>query len=117
MSGRARTTALATVLLATTAFGGGRDEPSGGSASLAASEKVFAARCASCHGPAGLSDTPDARALKVAPLAGHPRLAGMSVAAIAAAVKENAKHRGIAPLDDADIEAAAPFVKHVAGRK
>jgi mono/diheme cytochrome c family protein len=102
---------LAMLLVGSTAVGAGRDRPP----SLAASEKAFVARCASCHGPAGLSDTPDARALKVAPLAGHPRLAGMSAAGIAAAVKDNAKHRGIARLDDADIDAAAPFVKHLAG--
>jgi cytochrome c553 len=116
MSGRVKAAVLATLLaVARPAVGAGGDAPP--TAKLKASEKVFVARCAPCHGRSGMSDTPDARALKVAPLAGHPRLAGMSAAAIAAAVKENAKHRGIVPLDEGDIEAAAPFVKHLAGRR
>jgi hypothetical protein len=64
-----------------------------------------------------MADTPDARALKVAPLADHPRLKRMTPPDIAAAVKANAKHRGIVQLEDRDIDAAAAFVKRLAGHE
>jgi mono/diheme cytochrome c family protein len=78
---------------------------------------VFKSRCARCHGQAGKSDTPDGRSLKVAPLVNDARLARMTPAEIATLVKANAKHRGVVKLDDADLDAAAVFVKHLASTR
>jgi mono/diheme cytochrome c family protein len=75
---------------------------------------VFQARCAKCHGAAGATDTPMARALKVAPLVNDAKLARMTPAEIAALVRSDTKHRGVVDLEDADLEAAALFVKKLA---
>jgi mono/diheme cytochrome c family protein len=77
---------------------------------------AFRSRCARCHGDDGQSDTADGRALKVAPLVNDARLAGMSAAAIAAAVKSNVKHRAVVQLEEQDVDAAAAFVKVLAAK-
>jgi mono/diheme cytochrome c family protein len=82
--------------------------------------RIFEARCARCHGPSGKSDTPEARALKVRPLASDPKLARMTAADLAGAIKVDAKHRAIgAPVDlgDADLDAVAAFVKRLAKKR
>ena len=48
---------------------------------------VYAAACARCHGASGKSDTDEARALKVRPLADDPELARMSPREIATAIR------------------------------
>jgi mono/diheme cytochrome c family protein len=75
---------------------------------------TFKAHCAHCHGEDGRSDTLDARALKVEPLAGDARLARMTPAEIVIAVKSNDKHRAVVTLDDADLEWAARYVVELA---
>lgn len=78
---------------------------------------VFQARCASCHGPSGRTDTSAARALKVRPLADDPKLARMTPSELVRAITSNPKHRGVnalADADAADIEAAARFVHELA---
>lgn len=79
-------------------------------------EAVFKARCARCHGETGKTDTPDARALKVAPLVNDARIAAMTPAEIVELVKSDPKHRGVVDLQDADLEGAAVFVKTLAAR-
>ena len=101
------------LLLATLASG--ITVPAPGHAQGAAA--VFRARCARCHGKTGKSDTPDARSLKVAPLVDDAQLARMTPAEIATMVRSDAKHRGVVALDDADLDAAAPFVKDLASRR
>jgi hypothetical protein len=79
-------------------------------------EIVFQARSAKCHGETGKTDTPPARALKVAPLVNDPRLAEMTPAEIVALVKSDPKHRGVVELEDADLEAAAVYVRKLAAK-
>jgi len=92
------------------------------SASAAAENRdggaTYATHCVRCHGPSGRTETENARALKVRPLAGDAKLAQMAPADIVAAIRSNAKHRGVGAdvdLPDADIEAVARFVKELAG--
>lgn len=78
---------------------------------------AYVKRCAVCHGESGTSDTPQGRALKVAPLVDDVRLAGMSADEIVEAIKESPKHRGVLDFDaipDADLHAAAVYVIHLA---
>lgn len=77
---------------------------------------TFRTRCARCHGQDGESNTADARTLKVAPLVNDERLARMTAAEIASSVKGSAKHRAVVEMDDADVDAAAAFVKVLAGK-
>jgi hypothetical protein len=109
------------VLLATAAVfaADGRDARPGlgQPKALRAAAAAFNAKCARCHGTSGRSDTDNGRALKVAPLRGHPRLQRMTPADIASAVKANPKHHGVVELEERDIDAAAPFVKHLAGQE
>jgi len=95
---------------------GAAAEPSGPRGGAA----VFKARCARCHGESGKTDTPGARALKVRPLANDARLAGMTSAEIVRAIEADAKHEALGALtgvDDAELRAAAAFVKELAGRR
>lgn len=78
-------------------------------------EAVYEARCAPCHGADGKTDTSVGRVFKVAPLVDDPRLARMTPAEIAQLVIADPKHRSVADLDDADVKAAAVFVKKLAG--
>ena len=59
---------------------------------------IFKTRCASCHGELGRTDSPDARSLKVRPLAGDARLAAMSPADLVQAIKSDPKHQGLDAL-------------------
>lgn len=82
--------------------------------------QAFKDHCAKCHGETGASDTAPGKALKVPPLAGDAKIAGMSVADIVAAVKGNEKHTKASVLkavSDADLEAAATRAKELAGAK
>lgn len=81
---------------------------------------VYQKRCARCHGESGIADSPESRALKVRPLRGDPQLARMSAASIANAVATNPKHRALKAIDDvpeAERDAAADFVKLLAGKR
>jgi mono/diheme cytochrome c family protein len=82
--------------------------------------EVFAARCESCHGMDGSSDTPSARALKVSPLLADERLAAMTPAEIVDEIRTNPKHRGVidfAAISSAELLAAAEYVRRLcAGR-
>jgi mono/diheme cytochrome c family protein len=81
---------------------------------------VFRAHCARCHGESGETDAPGARALKVRPLVGDAELARMTPADIVKAIKTNPKHQGVGALKDvgdAEVEAAARFVKELAAKR
>jgi mono/diheme cytochrome c family protein len=79
---------------------------------------LFKQNCASCHGATGHADTPAGKSLKVPPLAGDAKVAGMSDADIAAAIKANAKHAAVLKkLKDDDIAAVASYVKGMAAAK
>ena len=103
---------LATALAAVLAF-------SGATTVLAADGgAVFKQHCASCHGETGQADTAAGKAMKVPPLAGDAKVAGMSDADVVAAVKANPKHANVLKkLTDADVAAVATFVKGVAAAK
>jgi hypothetical protein len=90
--------------------------PAGAGAASPAAVEVYMVQCAKCHGQTGKSDTPDARALKVAPFVGDVRLQAMTAADIANAVRANPKHRAVADVADADVETAAGYVKELVGR-
>ena|SRR5215831_10257747 len=80
---------------------------------------VFRSRCARCHGESGKTDTSAARALKVRPLFNDPELARMTPDEIVRLVKSDAKHHNVgaaAGIDDAELRAAAEFVKQLAKR-
>ncbi len=77
-------------------------------------EPVFHAYCARCHGESGTACTPLGRALKAAPLENDPRLARMTTAQLMRLIKSDPKHRGVLHLPDADLRAAAHFVKQLA---
>jgi mono/diheme cytochrome c family protein len=79
---------------------------------------LFKANCASCHGESGKADTPAGKAMKVPALAGDAKVAGMSDADVAGAIKANPKHAGIIKkLTDDDVAAVATFVKGLAAAK
>jgi mono/diheme cytochrome c family protein len=75
---------------------------------------VYTARCASCHGQDGKTATPLGRVLKVAPFADDARLAAMTPAQIAEAVRASRKHRDVVTLTDQEIDEAAAFVRRLA---
>jgi mono/diheme cytochrome c family protein len=81
---------------------------------------VFKERCAKCHGESGRSDTADARALKVRPLIDDSQIAAMAPDDIVRMIKADSRHRGLdttAGLDDAQLRAAAVFVKGLAKKR
>ena len=79
---------------------------------------LFKEHCAKCHGETGKADTPAGKAMKVPPLAGDAKVAGMSDADVAAKIKGNDKHKAfIKKLTDDDVAAVAAYVKGVAGAK
>jgi mono/diheme cytochrome c family protein len=79
---------------------------------------LFKQNCATCHGATGQADTPAGKSLKVPALAGDAKVAGMSDADVAAAIKANAKHAAVLKkLNDADITAVAAYVKGLAAAK
>lgn len=81
---------------------------------------VYKEHCAKCHGETGAADTAAGKAVKAPALAGDAKVAGMSVADLTKAIKENEKHQKAGVLKkitaDADIEAAAGFAKSLAGK-
>jgi mono/diheme cytochrome c family protein len=80
--------------------------------------KVYAGQCAKCHGESGQSDTAAGKAMKAPALAGNAKVAGMSAADIAAAIKASAKHpAAVKQLGADDLDAAAAHVKTLAGGK
>jgi len=80
--------------------------------------QVFKDQCAKCHGETGKADTPVGKALKAPVLAGDAKVAGMSDADLAAAIKGNQKHAGfIKTMKDDDVTAAAAYVKGLASGK
>jgi mono/diheme cytochrome c family protein len=87
-----------------------------GSAAAESAAGIFLDNCARCHGEKGKADLPMSRTLKVAPLVHDARLAAMTPEEIARLVREDPKHAGVAQIRDVDLEAAARFVKELAGR-
>lgn len=80
-------------------------------------QAAFNRACARCHGEGGKTDTPHGRPLKVAPLVNDARLAHMTPEEIVHLVKTDPKHRGVVHLENADLQAAAVFVKTLAKRE
>ena len=79
---------------------------------------VFQSRCASCHGATGQADSPVARAMKVPAIAGNADIAKMSGADIVGKVKGDKAHAGVVrAMSDADLTAAANYVKTLAAGK
>ena len=89
---------------------------SAASTSLAADgAALFKQNCASCHGATGQADTPAGKALKVPPLAGDAKIAGLSEADVGAKIRSNPKHAAVLKkLSDADVQQLAVFVKGLA---
>ena len=79
---------------------------------------LFKQHCASCHGDTGKADTAAGKALKVPPLAGDAKVAGMSDADVIAAIKTNEKHKSfLKKLSDDDLATVATHVKGIAATK
>jgi mono/diheme cytochrome c family protein len=79
---------------------------------------LYKQNCASCHGATGQADTPASKALNVPPLAGDPKVAGLSEADVGAKIRSNPKHAAVLKkLSDADVQALAVFVKELAASK
>lgn len=79
---------------------------------------VFKAQCAKCHGETGQADTPSGKSLKVKPLAGNAKVAGMGIPEIVEAIKANEKHKTFAKkLTPEQFEAGAVRAKELAGAK
>jgi mono/diheme cytochrome c family protein len=87
-----------------------------GAAFAADGAVVYKGQCAKCHGDTGKADTPTAKALKVRAIAGDAKVAGMSDADLIAQIKGNKKHAAL-KLSDADLAAAATYVKQLASGK
>lgn len=76
------------------------------------------AQCAKCHGEHGKSDTAISAMMKVPPLAGDAKVAGMTDAQVAAVVKGNDKHPPtVKSLGDAEIAEASTYAKGLAAAK
>lgn len=76
---------------------------------------VYKEQCAKCHGETGHADTTVAKTLKVAPLAGDAKVAGMTEAEVVERIKTNEKHpQKIRGLSDEDLAAAAGVAKQLA---
>src|SRR5262249_25956348 len=79
--------------------------------------KVFADRCATCHGKTGAAHTPAAKMMKAPALAGDAKVAAMPAADLVAAIKANPKHASmIKSLGDDDLTAVAAYVAGLAGK-
>ena len=79
---------------------------------------IYKQQGASCHGETGKADTPASKALKVPPLAGDAKVAGMSDADVVARIKSNEKHKAVlSKLKDDDLAAVATYVKGLAASK
>jgi mono/diheme cytochrome c family protein len=89
-----------------------------GSAAYAADgATVYKEHCAKCHGDTGKADAALSKAMKVPPIVGDAKIQKMSEAEVAAHIKSNEKHPPtLKSLSDADINAAAAFVKQLAGK-
>ena len=86
-------------------------------ASAADAAAIYGAQCAKCHGDSGKADTTMAKAMKVPALAGDAKIQKMSESDIAGVIKGNPKHPPtVKSLSDADISAAAAYVKQLAGK-
>ena len=90
----------------------------GGAALAADGAAIFKQHCTNCHGETGKADTPAGKALKVPPLAGDAKVAGMSADDVAGKIKSNDKHKAfIRKLTDDDVAAVAAYVKGLAAAK
>jgi mono/diheme cytochrome c family protein len=79
---------------------------------------VFKDHCAKCHGETGQADTPAGKMLKAPKLADNAKVAGMAVADLVKAVKENEKHKAVLKnLSDEQIQAASTAAKALAEAK
>jgi mono/diheme cytochrome c family protein len=104
-----------TVIVTAAVFLVGGSVPSRGAEDAAS---VFKEQCAKCHGETGHSDTSAGKMMKVPELAGNAKVAGMSLADIVKAVRENEKHKAtLKKLSDAQIEAGATRAKAIAEGK
>ena len=80
--------------------------------------KVYAERCATCHGKDGLADTPAAKMMKAPALAGDAKVAAMPAADLTALIKANPKHASmLKSLSDDDLGAVVAHVTELAGKK
>ena len=75
---------------------------------------VFHAHCARCHGETGADGMALGRALKASPLENDPRFATMPTGDLMRLIRSVPKHHDVFHLRDADLKAAALFVKHLA---
>jgi mono/diheme cytochrome c family protein len=90
----------------------------GSAASAADGAAIYKEQCAKCHGDTGHSDTTIGKAMKVPALAGNANIEKMSASDVATRIKENAKHPPtVKGLSAGDVDAAAAFVKQLAGGK
>jgi cytochrome c6 len=79
---------------------------------------LFKQNCASCHGATGFADTPAGKSLKVPPLAGDAKIAGMTEADVAAKIRSNPKHAAaLKKLKDEDVTALAVYVQGLAANQ
>jgi cytochrome c len=79
---------------------------------------AYKAQCAKCHGETGEADTQAGKTLKVPPIKGDAKLAGMSVDELVKAAKANEKHKSfINKISDADLTAGATRFKEIAAGK
>ena len=80
--------------------------------------KVWAERCASCHGKTGAADTPAAKMMKAPAIAGDAKVAGMAPADLASLIKANPKHAAmLKTLSDDDLAAVVTHAAELAGKK
>lgn len=76
---------------------------------------VYKEQCSKCHGETGHADTTVAKTLKVAPLAGDAKVAGMTEAQVVERIKSNDKHpQKVRGLSDDDLTVAAGYAKQLA---
>jgi mono/diheme cytochrome c family protein len=79
---------------------------------------IYQQQCAKCHGDTGKADTTIGKAMKVPPIVGDANIEKMSESDVAARIKENTKHPPtIKSLSAEDVDAAAAYVKQLAGGK
>ncbi|MGQ0539359.1 MAG: FTR1 family protein [Gemmatimonadaceae bacterium] len=91
------------------------------SAALASGEGVFVQHCVACHGPAGLSDGPLARALSTLPseIGSFAWQSDKSDAQLAAAIRGGVPGRAMPParsLSDADLAHTVAYLRSLAMR-
>lgn len=86
-----------------------------GAAWAADADEIWKAKCQKCHGDTGQSDTPSGKSMKVPPIAGDAKVAGMAVEELAAQIKGTKKHPApVKGLSDEELNAVAAKAKALA---